>query len=301
MRLPLVLFLLAILFLSQPWCGNSYGDDLAEVESLIDKYRKIEKDLEKSPFAVPFHLESSVSRNISLVNIYGTVKYPSGIIENEIQLPANWCDIVMPNIHVRACTSEKVSNTWLLTVYNVNQSSEPIEDAYKMKFEYRVVMQQPGFFKVLLDANKGPFGTKEHRFMIETIALDEGTTLIHFRYAFRYSFLGYLAMKSYFSIFDRGKTGFSAAGIDGEGNISYVTGFRGAIERNVVLYYLGIPAFMDTRDLPAEQRFEQRISQWYDLTTQYKRQFFEIEKEGYLASKRLDRENQLKFQDAIDR
>lgn len=296
-----VLFLLAILFLSPQLCGISYGDDTPGPASLMDKYQTIEKDLEKSPFTAPIHLESSVSKNDSIVDIWGTVKYPFSIAENELQLPTNWCDIVMPHINVRACTSEKASDTWLLTIYNVNRFDEPIKDAYKMKFEYLIVTQQPRYFKVLLDAPEGPFGTKEHRFMLEAIALDEGTTFIHFRYAFSYSLLGYLAMKSYFAIFDRGNTGFSAAGTDSAGNISYVSGFRGALERNVVLYYLGIPAYMDTRDVPVEQRFEKRISHWYDLTTQYKRQFFEIDKVEYLSSKRLDLENRLKLQDAIDR
>lgn len=298
MRMTRVLFILAILFLSQQWCVISYGEDMPGSASLMYKYQTIEKDLEKSPLIVPFHLESSVNKNASLVDIWGTVKYPLGAVADELQIPANWCDIIMPHINIRACTSEKKSDTWLLTVYNVNRYDEPIKDAYKMKFEYASATQQPGYFKVLLEAPEGPFSTKAHQFMFEAIALDEGTTFVHFRYAFSYSFLEYFAMKSYFSIFDRGKTGFSVASTDSAGNVSYVKGFRGALERNVVLYYLGIHAYMDTRNVPFERRFEKRISQWYDLRTQYKRQFFEIGKEEYLSSKRLDLVNQLKLQDA---
>ena len=36
-------------------------------------------------------------------------------------------------------------------------------------------------------------------------------------------------------------------------------------------YYLAILAYLDTLKIPAEQRFEKRISQWYALTGRYKR------------------------------
>ncbi len=54
-----------------------------------------------------------------------------------------------------------------------------------------------------------------------------------------------------------------------------VGGLRGAVESNVLRYYLAILAYMDTLKIPVEQRFEKRISQWYDLTARYKRQLFD--------------------------
>jgi hypothetical protein len=72
-------------------------------EALIDKYHKIEKELEKSPFAIPFFIESSVSKNASRVDIYGTLKYPFDVVQNELLVPANCCEIVLPHIKVGAC------------------------------------------------------------------------------------------------------------------------------------------------------------------------------------------------------
>jgi len=303
-RMTRVLFLFMVIsfFLFYQWCEISYGDDSLrmERESLIDKYHQIEKELKKSSSAIPFYLESSMSQNGSHVDIYGTIKYPFDIVKNGLQLPTNWCDIVLLHTEVRACTYKKVNDTWLLTLYNVKKFQDPLGDAYQMKFEYRIT-QQLGFFAISLSAPEGPFSTKDHQIGLEVLPLDEGRTFIHLRYSLRYSPLGYFLMKSYFLIFGGGRIGFSVIGTDRDGNSVYVGGLRGAIESDVLRYYLAILAYMDTLKIPIEQRFEKRISQWYDLTTRYKRQLFKMEKEEYLTYKRQDQESQLILQEALNR
>jgi hypothetical protein len=299
----LCLFLVISFFLFSQGCEVPYADDSLHTghEFLIDKYHKVEKELEKSSLTIPFYLESSVGKNASHVDIYGTIEYPFDTVENELQLPTNWCDIVLPHSNVRACTYKKVNDTWLLTLYNVKKFQDPLEDAYQMNFEYRVLAQQRGFFAISLAAPGGPFSTKDHQFGLEAIPLDEDRTFIHLRYSYRYSFLGYFLMKNYFALFGGGRIGFSAIGTDSDGNPVYVDGLRGAVESNVLRYYLTILAYMDTFKIPVEQRFEKRMSQWYDLTARYKRQLFEMERKEYLTFKRQDRESQLLLQGALNR
>ena len=152
----LCLFLVISFFLFSQWCEIPYADDSLHTghESLIDEYHQIKKKLEKSSLTIPFYLESSVSNNASRVDIYGTIKYPFDIVENELQLPTNWCDIVLLHSDVRACTYKKVNDTWLLTLYNVKKFQDPLKDAYPMNFEYRVIAQQPGFFALSLAARE---------------------------------------------------------------------------------------------------------------------------------------------------
>lgn len=294
----LCLFLIISFFLSSQWCEISYGNESLPTgrESLIDKYHKIEKELEKSTFAIPFYVESSVSKNASHVDIYGTIKYPFDIVQNELLIPTNWCEILLPHINVRACTYKKVKDTWLLTIYNVNKFSEPLEDAYQMKFDYRVSKLQPRYLDIALTAHEGPSHTKDHQFGFESTPLDDGRTFIHLRYSFGYSTWRYLLMKT----FGGGKIGFSVIGSDSNGSPVYVRGLRGSVERNVVRYYLAILAYMDTLEIPAEQRFEKRISQWYALAARYKKQLLEMEKEEYLTYKRHDRESQQKLQSEVN-
>jgi len=299
----LCLFLVILFFLFSQWYEIPYADDslLTGHESLVDKYHKIERELEKSSLTIPFYVESSVSKNASHVDIYGTIKYPFDIVKNELQEPTNWCDIVLLHSNVRASTYKKVNDTWLLTLYNVKKFQDPLKDAYKMNFEYRVIAQQIGFFAISLAAREGIFSTKDHQFRLEAIPLDQDRTFIHLRYSYSYSSFGYLLMKSYFSIFGGGRIGFSVIDTDSDGNPVYVGGLRGAVEGNVLRYYLTILAYMDTLKIPVEQRLEKRMSQWYDLTARYKRQLFEMEKEEYLTYKRQDQESQLTLQGALNR
>jgi hypothetical protein len=291
----LCLFLAVLYFLSSQWCEISYANESlpAGRESLIDKYQKIEKELEKSSFYIPFYIESSVSKNVSHVDIYGTIEHPFDIVQDELLVPTKWCEILLPHMNVRACTSKKANGTWPLNIYNVNEFSEPLENAYQMKFEYRVSELQARYFDISLTAHEGPFHTKDHQFGLEAIPLDESTKFIHLRYSFGYSSLAYFLMK----LFGGSKTGFTATGTDSGGNPVYVDGLRGSAERNVACYYLAILAYLDALKAPAEQRFEKRISQWYDLAGRFKRQqLLEMEEEEYLASKRQDRESQQRLQ-----
>ncbi len=290
---------LASSFLFSQWCKISCGADSAFTgrQNLIDKYHTIEKDPGKAHSTVPFSIESSMSKNASTVDIYGTMKYPFDNVQNELLVPPNWCEILLPNIHVKACTYEKVKDKWLLNIYRVDEFSQTLDDAYQMKFEYRVGELHPGYFKISLTALEGPSHTKDHRFELEAIPLNEGGAFVHLRYSFRYGSLGYFLMK----LFGGGKTGFSVTGKDSDGNPVYVGGLRGAVERGVVRYYFAVLADMDTFNVPAEQRFDKRIGQWYRLAAPYKKQLIEMDKEEYFASKRRDRQNQLMLQNDLDR
>jgi len=254
-------------------------------EFLIDKHHTIEKELKKSPSAVPFYIESSVNNDASVVDVYGTMEYPFDSVQSEFLVPTNWCKILLSNMNVRACTYSKVNDTWLLDDYKVNEFAEPLKDAYQMKFEYHVNELQSRYFHILLNAPEGPFHSKDHRVELEAIPLDQGRTFIHLRYSFRYNALVSVAL----NLCGGGKTGFTVVGTDSDGNPVYVGGLRGEVERTVVRYYLANLAYMDTLKVPAEQRFEKRISRWYDLASRYKKQLIEMDKEEYFTSKRQDR------------
>jgi hypothetical protein len=294
----LCLFLISFLLFSQ-WGTISYGDDSSRSGpgSLLYKYHEIEKERENNSGAVPFYIESSVNKNASHVDIYGTIKYPFDIVQNELLIPTNWCQIVLPHLDVRACTYKKVNDTWLLNIYNVNKSTEPLEDAYQMRFLYRVSELQPVYFYIALTAHEGPSHTKDHQFGLEAIPVEKNITFIHLRYSFGYSALGYFLMK----IFGGTKIGFSIIGTDSAGNPVYVEGLRGSVERDVVYYYLAILAYLDTLKDPSDQRFGRRISQWYDLTAHFKKQLFEMKKEEYLTYKSQDWESQQRLQGDLNR
>ena len=292
-------FILISLLLFLQWGALSYGDESSHSgpEFLLYKYHAIERELEKGSGPAPFHVESSVNQNTSHIDIYGTVIYPFNVVQNELLIPANWCQIVLSHPDIRACTYKKANDLWLLNVYNVRKYSEPLDAAYQLNFIYRVSKLQPGYFHMALTAKDGPSHTRDHHFVLEAIPRGKNLTFIHFRYSFGYNALGYYFMK----IFGGTKIGFSIIGTDSAGNPVYVEELRGSAERDVVFHYLAILAYLDTRKTPACQRYERRFSKYYDLTMLFKKQLFEMERQEYLTYKRQDQASQQRFQDNVSR
>jgi len=106
-------------------------------------------------------------------------------------------------------------------------------------------------------------------------------------------------MGTYFLTLGSGKIGFSIVGENDSGEPVYVEGKRGVIERNVVRYYFAIQSYLDTLDVPPEQRFQARLVRWFELTEQHARQLHELDKEKYLEYKRHERKDQLRLQAEI--
>ncbi|MBN2654792.1 MAG: hypothetical protein JXR79_06725 [Nitrospirae bacterium] len=265
--------------------------------ALVDKYQIVKNELETNSSSIPFHIESYVSKNASHVDIYSVIKYSFDSVQNEFLVPTNWCEILLPHTNVRACTYNKLDDTWLLNVYNVDKHSDSLEKAYQMKFEYRVSKLQSRYFDILLAAREGPSSTKNHEFELEAIPVDKGNTLIHLRYSYRYSPWTYLLMK----LLGGSKTGFSVTGMDSAGNPVYVDGLRGSVERNVVCFYIAILAYLETSKDFDERAFEKRIAQWYDLAGRLNKQLIEMKKEEYLMYKLQDHDNQKRLQKNLKR
>jgi hypothetical protein len=110
-----------------------------------------------------------------------------------------------------------------------------------------------------------------------------------------------MAIKTYFATLARDKVGFSSIAVDTMGNPVYIGGVRGAIERNAVRYYLALQTYMDTHNSPGDQRFENQINRWYNLTAMFPRQLYEMDQVEYLAIKRREHNNQLTLQKEGDK
>lgn len=297
-RVILCLFVISCLQFYQGG-ALSYGDDSQRSgpESLLDKYHELAKTLENSSSPVPFYIESSENKNGSYSDIYGTINYPFEMVQHELIVPANWCDFLLPHPNVRTCTYETANGTWLLNVYYVIKSSQPLDDAYQMKFLYRISALQSSYFDIALTAHEGPFHTREHQLGIEAIPIEKNKTFIHLRYSFSYSALGYFFLRLKFG---GSEIGFSTVGTDSSGSPVYAAGLRGQVERDLVFDYLAIVAYLGTLNAPSDQRFERRIGQWYDLTANFKKQFFQMKKEDYFTDKSEDRQNQQRLQCALN-
>jgi hypothetical protein len=267
---------------------------------LLETYSKIEHDLEKNSFGFPLSLESSDENGRLHVDVYGIFDHPFSSVVDVLRVPANWCEIAFLHPNVKTCTYRELPGSWRLTFYISRKVSyQPPADTSPFVYEYRNVEQRQEYVDVVLTAPEGPFGTKDHKMRFEAIPIDRGRTFVHVSYAYSHGFSVRLAEKVYFATLGSGRAGFTVSGTDSSGKPVYIAGARGAIERNVVRYYLAIQSFMDTLRQPEESRFTTRISQWHDLSSRFRRQLFDLDKKDYLTFKTDEHKNQVILQRGV--
>jgi hypothetical protein len=270
------------------------GEDI-----LLDTYQRNISRLRTNSFGLPLIVESFEQNERVYVDVYGIFDYHFSSVVNALKVPANWCDIVSLHPNVKACTYSELPGDWLLTFYPGKKVYQPPDEKRQVKYHYRVVNQKQEYLDIILRADAGPFGTKDHRMRFEALPLSGGRTFVHVSYAYSDSVALRLAAKAYFATLARDKVGFTVTGTDRNGNPVYIGGPRGALERSAVRYYFAIQSFMNTLRYPEEKRFSLKISQWYDLTSRYRKQLFDLDKKDYLSFKTTEHKNQVTLQQRI--
>ena len=261
---------------------------------LMAKYQSIRGSLEKNQFNAPIHLESKDSGGALRVDMYGVFPHPFSVVSEALKYPANWCDITLQHLNIKACTYKKSGDHWLVTLYSGRKHYQPPSEAYQLQLRFTTASAQPDYLDLDLRAKEGPLRTRDHKMTVEAAPLAPNRTLVHFTYSYDQGASTRVAIKGYLNTLGRDKVGFSTEKKDGKS--FYIGGVRGALERNTMRYYLAFLSYIDTLKVPEGQRFEQRISRWYDLTARYPRQLKEQEKGEYLSIKRKEHKNQLALQ-----
>ncbi|OGQ97787.1 MAG: hypothetical protein A2521_01940 [Deltaproteobacteria bacterium RIFOXYD12_FULL_57_12] len=293
------LFMVAVAILVSAGSASAVENPRQCEDILLDTYHGNLAKLATNSFGLPLFLESFERDDRVEVDVYGIFDQPFSSVANVLKVPANWCDIVTLSPNVKACTYRVQPGVPLLTFYIGKKVYQPPEDTDQVLYHYRVVDQQPGYLDIMLNADEGPLGTQDHRMRFEALPLDGGRTFVHVSYSYNDSVVLRLTEKIYFAILGRDKVGFTEIGTDSHGNPVYIGGPRGAVERNAVRYYFAIQSFMSTLQYPEKNRFSIRISEWYDLTTRYRKQLFDLDKKDYLAFKIKEHINQVTLQQSI--
>ncbi|MDA8431148.1 MAG: hypothetical protein M0T70_17985 [Geobacteraceae bacterium] len=266
---------------------------------LLDTYHRIQMRLETNSPGLPLFVESVEHNDKVHVDVYGIFDYHFSSVVNVLKIPENWCAIVSLHPNVKACTYQELTGTTHLNMYLGSKGYQAPEDARQVTSSFRIVEQQPAYLDIILDAKEGPFGTRDHRMKFEALPLAGGKTFVHVSYTYHDSAALRLASKIYFATLGRNKVGFTVTATDSDGNPVYIGGPRGAVERSAVRYYLAIQSFMNTLHHPAARRFSVRISEWHDLTTRYRRQLGDMDKQDYLTVKTREHTNQEMLQRLI--
>lgn len=299
-RTKFFLYLVTVALLFSAVFASAVEKPLQGEDILLDIYHRNIARLERNSFGLPLYVESFERGDKAHVDVYGILEYPFSSVVTVLTTPANWCDIVSLTPNVKACTYKKLEGDWLLTFYLGRKVYQPPEDTRQVICRYRKIEQRQGYLDIMLSADVGPFSTRNHRMKFEAIPLDGERTFVRVSYEYSESVALRLAERAYFATFGRSKAGFTVTGTDKNGKPVYIGGRRGAIERNAVRNYLAIQAFMNTLCYPEDRRFRMRINGWYDLTTRYRKQLFDLDKNDYLAFKTKEHKNQVILQQGVD-
>jgi hypothetical protein len=265
-------------------------------EALRARHAALQNQLMHNQFQAPIYLESSETSSEVKGDIYAVLDYPFATVQASMKEAAQWCDILILHLNIKSCRAAKENAQTELTVYLGKKYDQAVEEASQIDFTYRNAIRTADYMQILLHAEAGPYGTYNHRIVVEAAALDDTHTFIHFRYSHNYGFLARMALQAYLNTLARNKVGFTIVEKKAAGQPVHIGSVRGLIERNTMRYYLAIDAYLSGLALPPEQRLEKRLSHWFAATEHYSRQLHELDENTYLEMKRKEYRRQQAMQ-----
>jgi hypothetical protein len=270
--------------------GIAHADD-SEAKSaaaLRAKYTVLQDQLSHNQFQRPLKMDSTETSGGVTGDIYALIEYPFAMAGAALNEPARWCDIMMLHINTKYCRASTGSHGSVLQVSIGKKQEQPVSEAYRLDFAYRVAAATPDHLKVTLSADEGPLSTHDYRVILEAVPVDDSKTFVHFTYSYGYGVAGRLALQVYLGTIGRGKVGFTVVGKESDGRPLHIGGMRGLVERNTMRYYLAIEAFLGALSVPPQARLEKRLRDWFAAAERYSRQLHEMEESEYLEMKRKE-------------
>lgn len=249
--------------------------------ALRARYDGLKDQLAHNAYGRPLVLESTQKSDYVEGEVYARVDQPYPMLEKALQGTDNWCGILILHLNVKMCHALPAGLDMALG----RKYDQPVEQAYKLHFDYRLDASGPDYLKAGLTSGEGPLGTRDYKIAVEAMPLDATHSILHMSYAYGFGFTARTAMNLYLSTAGADKVGFSSSGKDADGNPQYVGGMRGLTERNTMRYYLAIDVFVAN---PGAGLLDKRLNDWFDATERYPRQLHEAEKNDYLAMKRVE-------------
>jgi len=272
--------------------GGILNAAAADAPSLRAKYGELREELRSNSFHQPLHIDSTQVGDSIRGDVYAVLEHPFAEFSAAMKDPSDWCDIMILPFNTKYCHAVETNGSAVLQVRIGRKSDQPVQDAYRLDFALRPVAATADYFESRLDARSGPLGTRDYRVVVSAVPLEGKRTFMHLSYSYGFGALGRFAMQAYLATAGANKIGFTVVGKDANGQPVLIDGVRGAIERNVMRYFLAIDSHMGSLALPPDQRLEKRIQSWFNSTERYARQLHEMDRSTYLAMKRGEYERQ---------
>lgn len=265
---------------------------LADAGELHARYAQLHDQLRGSPYQRPIVIDSAEAGDTLKGDIYAVLDHPYETLSRALERPNDWCAIMILPFNTKYCHPVAASGGTQLAMRIGRKADQPAADAYRLDLALHSVAAGPDYFESRLTAAQGPFGTHDYRITLAAIPLDARRTFMHLSYSYSYGGMGRFAMQAYLATAGASKVGFTVMGRDANGQPVRIGGMRGAIERNVMRYYLAIDAHLASMAEPPDQQLEKRLETWFDSTERYARQLHEMDRAPYIAMKKSEFERQ---------
>lgn len=244
---------------------------------------------------LPLAVSSEERGNLLTAEVESRLDLPFAEVAAALTDPAAWCDFIPLTLNVKSCTWRREAQGTVLSIYAGRKAYQSPEAATRIDYRFTVQEASAQSMRILLESAEGPLGIRDSRILLSAAPAGEGTAL-RMTSSSRSSLRSRLATDGYLATLGREKVGFSVTDRGAEGP-RFVGGVRGMIERNSMRYYLALQAYLDTRQLPEQERFESRLLRWFSLSERYRRQLHEVEEGEYLSAKRRERRDQVRLQE----
>lgn len=256
--------------------------------ALQARYSALQEQLHNGGFKRPLLLESTQSSDDLKGDVWAVVEYPFSTVSQALQGTGHWCDILILHLNVKHCRPAGGAGSERLSLSVGRKFDQPLSDAYRVEFGYRVTAADADFLKLQMSADNGPLSTRNYRIGIEAVPLDERRTFLHMSYAYDYGFAARVAVQGYLATLGAGKVGFTVVERRPDGQVVYVDNVRGVLERNTMRYYLAIEAYLGAYTAPPAEQVNKRLRDWFSATERYALQLHEMEQVDYLEMKRKE-------------
>jgi len=259
----------------------------ADPATLRSRYTQLREQLRTNVYHRPIYIDSAEAGDVLKGDVYAVLDHPFGELATTLKDPNDWCAIMILPFNTKYCHAvQGEKGGTMLTMRIGRKVDQPVSEAYRVDFTMQPVASSNDFFESRLTAAEGPVGTSNYRITLEAVPIDDRRTFMHLSYSYSYGGMGKFAMQAYLSTAGASKVGFSVVGKDAEGQPIYIGGVRGAIERNVMRYYLAIEAHLASLSAPPDRQLDKRLQVWFDSSERYARQLHEMDRAQYIAMKR---------------
>ena len=262
----------------------SAGAQAQDARALIGRHGALQNQLADNPFGRALHVESTAAGGRQKGDIHAVIEQPYRVIAPALARPADWCDILTLQVNVKGCKFSEQS----LAAFVGRKARDSLDNAHRLDLRFQAAATGKDYLHVVLTSPSGPFGTRDYEIRLEATPLDSGRTFVHLSYAYTLGTIARLGMDAYLVGAGRDKVGFSVVDRRPDGAAVYVDGVRGMVERSAMRYYLAIEATADALSLPADQRLDARLRNWYTSITRYPQLREQVGADEYVEMKRRE-------------